>query len=264
MEEIRDFIRLYLENKDDGEVDKMSKEVYDYTIGDPIMVKFAVLGKGLEQDVEEMYDRYLKPQQEMKTMLICSLLDISNIAITDRMIELCGVRESALHLNGSILHRSAEGLWRTKHPRWDRGLFSFLYGNNTRITMSNRRKQDLKDSLYAIFDLREETVTYSAIMTLVVDPTKDTVHKVIVDARNGQVLYTSEGKQMGLMGESMFGLFGDGQRRGPEGFGPFGYGFGPFGYGFGPFGYGFGPFGHGFTTSIKGLQTVIVLSLTQL
>src|SRR5918995_4345132 len=166
MEEIRDFIRLYLENEDDGEVDKMSKEVYDYTIGDPIMVKFAVLGKGLEQDVEEMYDRYLKLQQEMKTMLICSLLDISNIAITDRMIELCGVRESALHLNGSILHRSAEGLWRTKHPRWDRGLFSFLYGNNTRITMSNRRKQDLKDSLYAIFDLREETVTYSAIMTL--------------------------------------------------------------------------------------------------
>ena len=73
MEEIRDFIRLYLENEDDGEVDKMSKEVYDYTIGDPIMVKFAVLGKGLEQDVEEMYDRYLKLQQEMKTMLICSL-----------------------------------------------------------------------------------------------------------------------------------------------------------------------------------------------
>ena len=73
------------------------------------------------------------------------------------------------------------------------------------------------------------TQGYLAYTYLVVDPTNDTVHKVIVDAGNGQVLYTSEGKQMGPMGESMFGLFGDGQRRGPEGFGPFGHGFGPFG-----------------------------------
>ena len=164
--EIRDFIKLYLLNVDDGEADKKSEEVYDYTMGDPIMVKFAVLGKGLEKDIEEMNDRYLRPQQEMKTMLICSLLDISNIAITDRMLELCGVLESAYHLNGSLLHRNAEGKWRTKHPRWDKGLFSFLYGNNTRMTVSNSRKQDLKDSLVAICEMREETVAYSAITAL--------------------------------------------------------------------------------------------------
>ena len=135
-------------------------------MGDPIMVKFAVIGQGLEKDIEEMIDRYLRSQQEMKTMLICSLLDLSIIAITDRILERCGVLESAYHLNGSILYRNAEGVWRTKHPRWDAGLFSFLYGNNTRMILSNSRKQDLKDSLVAIFEMREEIVTYSAIMAL--------------------------------------------------------------------------------------------------
>jgi hypothetical protein len=77
----------------------------------------------------------------------------------------------------------------------------------------------------------------------VVNPTNDTAHKVIIDAGNGQVLYTSEGKQIGPRGQSMFESFGQG--RGHEGFGGGGGGFGPFGHGFGPFGGGggFGPFG---------------------
>lgn len=144
--EIRDFVKLYVENTDDDTADKKSEEVYDFTSGDPIMVKFAVLRHGLEQDVEEMNDRYLKRQQEMKTMIICSLLDLSNIAITDRMLKLCGVLESAYHLNRSILYRDTNGLWRTKHPRWDQQLFSFLYSNNTSMILQARRNQALKDS----------------------------------------------------------------------------------------------------------------------
>lgn len=67
------------------------------------------------------------------------------------------------------------------------------------------------------------------------------VHRVIIDAGNGQVLHTSEGKQIGSLGKSMFEPFG--QKRGHEGFG--GGWFGPFGHGFGPFhnSGGFGPFG---------------------
>jgi hypothetical protein len=75
------------------------------------------------------------------------------------------------------------------------------------------------------------TQGYLTYTYFVVDPTYDRAHKVIIDAGNGQILYTSEGKQMGFGGN-------DG------GFGPFGHGFGPFGHGFGPFGHGFGPFGH--------------------
>ncbi len=49
-EEIKDFMELYLGIIDD----EKSLEIYDYTKGDPIMVKFSVFGHGLEQDVEEM------------------------------------------------------------------------------------------------------------------------------------------------------------------------------------------------------------------
>jgi uncharacterized membrane protein YkoI len=70
------------------------------------------------------------------------------------------------------------------------------------------------------------TQGYLAYTYFVVDPTNDAAHKVIIDAGNGQVLYTSEGKQMGSFRESMFG-------HEP---GQFGHGPGQFGHGPGPFG----------------------------
>jgi uncharacterized membrane protein YkoI len=75
-------------------------------------------------------------------------------------------------------------------------------------------------------------LTYTYFVT---NPTNDTAHKVVVDAGNGQVLHTSEGKQIGSGAQSMFGSFGQGREH--KGFGG-GSGFGPFGHGF-----GFGPFG---------------------
>jgi uncharacterized membrane protein YkoI len=72
------------------------------------------------------------------------------------------------------------------------------------------------------------TQGYLTYNYFVVDPANDKAYKVIIDAGNGQVLYTSEGEQMGSGGNN-------------GGFGPFGHGFGPFGHGFGPFGHG--PFG---------------------
>jgi hypothetical protein len=89
------------------------------------------------------------------------------------------------------------------------------------------------------------TQGYLTYTYFVVNTTNNTANKVIIDAGNGQVLYTSEGKQIGS-DQSMFESFGQG-RGGHEGFGGGGNGgFGPFGHGFGPFGIGsggFGPFG---------------------
>src|SRR5919106_4617544 len=90
------------------------------------------------------------------------------------------------------------------------------------------------------------TQGYLTYTYFVANPINDTALKVIVDAGNGQVQSTSEIRHMGSMDKSMFGSFGGGLGREPEGFGPFGHSFGPFGHGFGPFGHGFGPFGHGF------------------
>ena len=73
------------------------------------------------------------------------------------------------------------------------------------------------------------TQGYLTYTYLVVSPTNDTAHKVIVDAGNGQVIHTSEGKQLGSVARSMFGSFGEGI--GHERLGVIG-GFGPFGHGF--------------------------------
>jgi len=185
---------------------KLTRSLRKSTItqGDPMMVKFTVLGQGLEKDIEEMNYRYLRSQQEMKTMLICSLLDFSDILITDRILEQSGVLESAYHLNGSILYRNTEGIWKTKHPRWVQGLFSFLYGNNTGMILSNRGKQDLKDSLDAIFEMRNETVTYSAIMTLY-----DMAHQKFVPIELFQVVFNESilHKPMILSKEKVSSIF---------------------------------------------------------
>ena len=72
------------------------------------------------------------------------------------------------------------------------------------------------------------TQGYLTYTYFVVNPTNDTAHKVIIDAGNGQVLDTSESKQIGSGGQSMFGAFE--HRRGHEGFGGSGGGgFGSFG-----------------------------------
>jgi hypothetical protein len=79
------------------------------------------------------------------------------------------------------------------------------------------------------------TQGYLTYTYYVINPTNNTIHKVIVDTGNGQVLYTSDGKQIGSWDQSI-------QGRGPEGIG---HGFGPFGHRLGPFGFGsgFGPLG---------------------
>ncbi|MDQ4073103.1 MAG: hypothetical protein M3162_02230, partial [Thermoproteota archaeon] len=77
------------------------------------------------------------------------------------------------------------------------------------------------------------TQGYLTYVFMAIDPANDTLYKVIVDAGNGQVLYTSEGKDIGAFGHTPFVKKGNG-----------------FGFGFGPFGHeGFAPWNsHGFRT----------------
>jgi tetratricopeptide (TPR) repeat protein len=146
--------------------DKLTEKIYYYTRGDPVMVKFSVFRRGLDRDVQELWARYLGSQLSMKAILICSLLDISSdTEITDKMLEKCGVLEAAHHLDGSILRRNSDGSWRTKHPRWDVELLHFLYNDNSR-PLAEQRKQDLRDSLIALYLMKEEEITYSAVAML--------------------------------------------------------------------------------------------------
>jgi hypothetical protein len=76
---------------------------------------------------------------------------------------------------------------------------------------------------------------------LISNPTNNTLSKVIVDAGNGKVLYTSPGMSINLTQFAMKGMDGMNNGFGHGGFGHGGFGHGGFGHG----GFGHGGFGHG-------------------
>jgi uncharacterized membrane protein YkoI len=69
------------------------------------------------------------------------------------------------------------------------------------------------------------TQGYLTYTYIIVDSAKDSVYKVIIDAGNGHVIYTSEGQQIGSFGQTMFGPFEHGKGHGGfNGVGPFRHG----------------------------------------
>ena len=73
------------------------------------------------------------------------------------------------------------------------------------------------------------TQGYLTYTYIIVDQAKETIHKVIIDAGNGQALYVSEGRQIDSFSQPMFGAFGHGKAHGFGG-GPW-HGFGGFWHG---------------------------------
>jgi tetratricopeptide (TPR) repeat protein len=176
--DIEEFIKIYKEPV--KEITPLLKEklsdlattIFDNTKGHPIMVKFYVLGKGLKEDVEDRYYRYLTDPttthpdlEKIQTILVCSLLDIANLPITDKLLERMEILNHAYDLEHTMLYQYSGGLWKTIHPRWDMELLSFLYnGNNKGILL--KRKEYLKKALDSIFDISDESVTASIIQTM--------------------------------------------------------------------------------------------------
>ncbi len=96
--DIEGFIRTYkapaeiMASKE--KISNLATNILYNTNGHPIMVKFYVIGKGLKEDVEDRYYRYLTDVTttlphltKIQTVLICSLLDIANLSITDKLLE---------------------------------------------------------------------------------------------------------------------------------------------------------------------------------
>jgi uncharacterized membrane protein YkoI len=73
------------------------------------------------------------------------------------------------------------------------------------------------------------TQGYLTYTYIIVDQAKEAIHKVIIDAGNGQALYVSEGRQIDSFSQPMFGSFGYGKAHGFGG-GPW-HGFGGFWHG---------------------------------
>jgi tetratricopeptide (TPR) repeat protein len=126
------------------------------------MIKFYLLGQGLRTDVERRYENYLEDYPgRIHTMLVCSLLDISNLQINDSLLENMNIIEDADHLkHATIRYQEADKVWKTIHPRWDMELLSLLY-NDKRIN-----KKHLENAVQSIFKVHNEKITESVIGTL--------------------------------------------------------------------------------------------------
>jgi tetratricopeptide (TPR) repeat protein len=164
-DEVKEFIRKYRQISNERALEKMSEKVFEDTNGDPILVKFSVLGNGLLRDIEEKCNNYLIDRStkepdplRMQTALLCSILDIERFKITDQLLKGINLWDSAVELEGSILqHTLDDGSWDTLHPYWDMGLILFLYNSkNLHEGTLNRRKEYLKKAIDTIFTIKDQ------------------------------------------------------------------------------------------------------------
>ncbi|MFZ0512564.1 MAG: hypothetical protein WAM14_13230, partial [Candidatus Nitrosopolaris sp.] len=179
---VKELVECYSDTVGDEKiVGEITEEISSYTKGDPVKIKFSILDRRLEQNVAEMAGHYLRSPLERKAILICSILEISYTEITDTLLKKCGVLETAHNLYGSILNRNSDGSWKTKGQRWTLKLFSFFFNNNSG-TQLEERKQDLYDSLSALYQIREEKISYAAIKTLYYIVTNNFATKTVVES----------------------------------------------------------------------------------
>jgi tetratricopeptide (TPR) repeat protein len=144
--------------EDEDSLSNYAEKILKQTIGHPIMVKFLFLRDGLRTDVERRYNDYLNDDsRKMQTMLVCSLLDIGSLPITDELLQNMGLLTDAYNLENATLYQPTTGSWKTIHPRWDIELFSFLYNQDDKEQIYDN-KQYLKAALDSIFRIKEDNI----------------------------------------------------------------------------------------------------------
>jgi tetratricopeptide (TPR) repeat protein len=179
-DEIKGFIRRYREEarssaaREEKLFDEESEKIYNDTKGHPIMVKFSVFRDGLRNDVEKRYANYLidpanklPDASKIQTILVCSLLDISSLQITDELLSDMNIKKFAYRLRHALLYHYPDGTWKTIHPRWDIELLSFLYKTNIDDEdVVEERQGYLKNSIDSIFNINNVQITTSVIQMM--------------------------------------------------------------------------------------------------
>ena len=168
VEDIRKFIVKYaLPLLFSEQLLELAQRIYESTNGSPILVKFAVLGKGLRKDVEDRIEDYLKKDSNfMLTALVSSILVIGGIKITNDLFEKMQIKKYALRLEHAILYNSGNGLWNTIHSRWDMELLKILFVEENDEIILETNKEILSNAIHCMFDINNEDLIVSIIQTL--------------------------------------------------------------------------------------------------
>jgi tetratricopeptide (TPR) repeat protein len=156
---------LYQNELSPKELDVISENIFQDTKGNAIMVKFSVLGQGLEKDVRNRYYNYLKGEPEkMKAMLACSFLELVDYPVTDSLMERMGLKRVVKrYLDRATLYCNS-GVWSTIHYRWNKMfLFAFLFDSNRDNILYDDNIYHLKEAFNAIVSSKEMAAIISVV-----------------------------------------------------------------------------------------------------
>ncbi len=112
------------------------------------------MGKGLAIDARLSYDDYLQgDEMKLKATLVCSLLDLANIAAPEKLFEELQLADCAAELEQDSIFEFSGETYRTKHPSWDLELLSYMFNVKSR-TILQARKQILKGVASQLFEFK--------------------------------------------------------------------------------------------------------------
>lgn len=137
--------------------------------GHPVLLKFLLIGKGLDHHVATLYDRYVWGDERERygtleaAVLVC-LLDWSGVTITDEVVEGSDVpRRRLRELDGWLLKRDDRaGAWDAIGPRWDVEFFGQIAERRRNSVWVERSRSGLVRDVVAAVDspaLRVELLT---------------------------------------------------------------------------------------------------------
>ena len=136
------------------------------TKGNPLLIKFFIIGKGLNVDVEDRYSRYLYDnkletfnEKKVELLITTFVLDFANIPITNYFLDETGLLDYANSLKDAILINENNN-WRTLPTKWNLELLSLLF-NKKDINNQKRIEQLFLIAFNHIFKHFEVETIYS-------------------------------------------------------------------------------------------------------
>jgi tetratricopeptide (TPR) repeat protein len=170
--EIEDFIKMFGNSNQVRQLEGISQKIYEDSKGTAIMVKFSVIGQGLEEDVSTRCSRYLennldKKAGKIKTMFVCSLLRLGDFDVNDALLEKLQLKSFALALNRATLYRHSEH-WDIIHRRWSLEFLSFMLSQSNEEKFEEN-KELLWSAIESVFKTDEEDAIIAIVISLVME-----------------------------------------------------------------------------------------------
>lgn len=156
--EIKEIIEKYDNKKyDDVQIDQYSTKIIEVTGGCPMLVFQSIFNQGLKNSILEKTRNYLTDDKHYTASIICSILSISEIKISDELLEMMEIDAFTKSLKDKILFKN-NGIWNTIHQKWDEDFLN--------LVMSSEKKFFYLEEVLAKILKVDECKVYRILLTI--------------------------------------------------------------------------------------------------